>query len=235
MSAWRQIWYGFVGNLIFTLFAGVCTALGVGPNRWVEFLMGGIPITPGVVRLAFLLLASLTLVSLFWQKIVFGQLAAKLALIGLASLPFVAGAFYITASPQADRALSQEEYNTIITDFSLVSSEFQNNIPVQAAIASPDAAGYGLQFMSAFHMAGLRVNGIDPHDNNPPLFPTPVMLATSQMRGLYIGVQSGLAEADIPSKALLFQKTLKKAGFDAYIRPWGGLGKDEFCFAVGYR
>jgi hypothetical protein len=61
------------------------------------------------------------------------------------------------------------------------------------------------------------------------------MLATSQMRGLYIGVQSGLAEADIPSKALLFQKTLKKAGFDAYIRPWGGLGKDEFCFAVGYR
>jgi hypothetical protein len=197
--------------------------------------MGGIPITPGVVRLAFLLLASLTLVSLFWQKIVVAQHAVKLVFIGLASLPFVAGAFYITASPQADRVLSQEDFNKIISDFLLVVGEFQNNITVQAAMASPDAAGYGVQFMAAFHIAGLRVNGIDPHDNNSPLFPTPVLLATSQMRGLYIGVQSGLAEADIPPKALLFQKTLKKAGFDAYVRPWGGLGKDEFCFAVGYR
>ena len=197
--------------------------------------MGGIPITLGVVRLAFLLLASLTLVSLFWQKIVIAQLAVKLALIGLASLPFVAGAFYITAFPQADRALSQEDFNKIVTDFVVISDEFQNNITVQAAVASPDAAGYGAEFMAAFHIAGLRVNGIDPHDNNSPLFPTPVLLATSQMRGLYIGVQAGLAEATIPPKALLFQKILKKTGFDAYMRPWGGLGKDEFCFAVGYR
>jgi len=81
MAAWRQVWYGFLGNLLFTLFAGVCTALGVGPTRWVEFVMGGISITPGVVRLAFLLLASLTLVSFFWQKIVVEQLAVKLALL----------------------------------------------------------------------------------------------------------------------------------------------------------
>jgi hypothetical protein len=95
MAAWRQIWYGFIGNLVYALFAGVCTVLGFGPNQWVEFLISGVPIfiTPGIARLVLLLLGSLTLLSLLWQRIAYGNSLVKTISILLASLPFVAGSF----------------------------------------------------------------------------------------------------------------------------------------------
>jgi hypothetical protein len=98
---WRNVISSFVGGILRTLFVAICIALGVGPDKWAAFLIAGMPflLTPGVVRLAFLLLASLTLASLLWNKILNSESVLwKAVSIVVVCLPFVAGSFYVTAN-----------------------------------------------------------------------------------------------------------------------------------------
>jgi hypothetical protein len=73
--------------------------------------------------------------------------------------------FYVTAVPPPDRELHPAEVNRLLNVFRPIASEFPNNIQVEAVSASPDAGGYGAQFMLVFHAAGLTVNGVVPTDN----------------------------------------------------------------------
>jgi hypothetical protein len=108
-----------------------------------------------------------------------------------------------------DRHLSQEQAEKLLSIFKPTASEFPNNIQVEAVSASPDAAGYALQFMQIFHLAGLTVNGVTPTDNNGgSLFPSTAQVASSQMRGLFIGVHSGININAIPNRAVRFATAL---------------------------
>jgi hypothetical protein len=156
MAAWRQIWHGFIGNLVYALFAGVCTVLGFGPSQWVEFLISGMPIfiTPGIARLVFLLLGSLTLVSLLWQRIASRNSLVKTIYMFLASLPFVAGSFYVTAVPQMQRQLSLQETQQLATHFGSI----KNDVPLMPlAVSSGDEPStYALGFIDVLDQVGIK-------------------------------------------------------------------------------
>jgi hypothetical protein len=237
LSAWRIFFLAFAGKIAGTLFAAICTAIGFGPDQWAEFLISGMPflVTPGVVRLAFLLLASVTLASTFWSSIAGNNSLSKYVSIALSCLPFVVGSFYIIAEPQPDRHLSKAELNKLLVVFTPIADTFPNNIPVEAVSASPDAAGYALQFLRIFHQAGLTVNGLPPTDNDTTsLFPLTGQVASSQMRGLYIGIHAGV-NVRLSEQAIRFQDALKQAGFIAPFIGWQGIGPNEFVFVVSYR
>jgi hypothetical protein len=100
-----QIFASFAINIAAMLFAAICTALGFGPDRWAAFLVAGMPflITPGALRLAFLLSASLTLFAAYWRPITaFSSTLSYTKSVSLRAvtvlvfcLPFVVGAFYV--------------------------------------------------------------------------------------------------------------------------------------------
>jgi hypothetical protein len=236
-SGWRIFIFAFAGKIVASLFVAICTAIGFGPDHWAEFIVAGMPflVSPGVVRLGFLLLASLTLASLFWGPISVGNSLSKLILIFASLAPFVVGAFYITAVPTPDRRLSQTQASDLLRVLTPIASTFPNSIQVEAVSASPDAAGYARDFMFVFHQAGLTVNGIRPNENNPQLFPSPALVALSQMRGLFIGVQGGIDINSISQKAIRFRQALTDAGFNVSITGWQGIGSQDFVFIVSYR
>lgn len=135
-----------------------------------------------------------------------------------------------------DRRLSHSQVDGLLRVFKPIAGSYPNNIQVEAVSASPDAAGYAQQFMFVFHMAGLTVNGIAPTDNKiASLFPSSAQVSSSQMRGLFIGVQGGINISAIPERALKFQAALREAGFVAQITGWNGVGADDFVFVVSYR
>jgi hypothetical protein len=135
-----------------------------------------------------------------------------------------------------DRRLSQDDINHTQEVFRPIASEFPNSIQVEAVSASPDAAGYALQFMQAFHTCGLIINGATPADSNiASLFPSSAQVVSSQMRGLYIGIMGGTHITNIPNRAIKFQAALKEAGFVAQLTGWQGVGADDFVFVVSYR
>jgi hypothetical protein len=145
-------------------------------------------------------------------------------------LPFVVGAFYVTAIPEADRQLSRDQIQNLLRVFRPIAGSLPN-IQVEAVSASPDAAGYAQQFMGVFHIAGMRVNGIAPDDNSSTLFPASAQVSSSRMHGVYIGVSGG----SVPPRASQFQASLLTAGFEAPIIRWNGVGADDFIFVVSYR
>jgi hypothetical protein len=63
---WRVFTAAALGKIFGSFFVAICIALGFGPDRWAEFMIADMPIfiTPGVARLVFLLLASLTMLSI---------------------------------------------------------------------------------------------------------------------------------------------------------------------------
>lgn len=135
-----------------------------------------------------------------------------------------------------DRRLSNSQAEALLRVLKPIAGSYPNNIQVEAVSASPDAAGYAQQFMMVFHIAGLTVNGTAPTDNKPAsLFPSTAQVSSSQMRGLFIGVQAGINIAAIPERALKFQTALKEAGFVAQIIGFNGIGADDFVFVVSYR
>src|SRR6267378_4917373 len=66
---WRIFTFAFLGRICGSLFVAICIALGLGSTECAAFLLSGMPIliTPGIARLTFLLLASLTLFALSWR------------------------------------------------------------------------------------------------------------------------------------------------------------------------
>jgi hypothetical protein len=140
--------------------------------------------------------------------------------------------FYVTAVPPPDRELHPAEVNRLLNVFRPIASEFPNNIQVEAVSASPDAGGYGAQFMLVFHAAGLTVNGVVPTDNLAAMFPSSAQVYSPKMRGLFIGVNSG---GPPPSRAIRFQKALAEAGFNSQLTGWQGVGSDDFVFVVSYK
>jgi hypothetical protein len=111
MSGWRVFTLAFLGRVAGSLFVSFCVALGFGPDEWTRYLMSGLPavivITPGIVRLVFLVLASLTLFALSWQTVIqkTATLAATAAILVRSAVaaaicvPFIAGLFTVDIAP----------------------------------------------------------------------------------------------------------------------------------------
>jgi hypothetical protein len=156
MSAWRQISWGFVSNILSVLFVAICVALGFGPTEWAEFLVAGMPIfvTTGIVRLILLLLASVTLASLLWNKIIESQTWLKIVFLITACLPFVAGSFYVTAVPRVQRHLSPNEIDRLVIHFQEIKAEV-STIPVAFA-PEDEPATYADEFLGILDKVGIK-------------------------------------------------------------------------------
>jgi len=134
-------------------------------------------------------------------------------------------------TPPTPRNMAIEQFKRIVTVFTLVSGQFPN-VTVEAVSASDDAAGYAQIFMTAFHAAGMTVNGIKPDDNKQMLYPDTATVSSPTMRGLYIGVEN---RDSPPAPALQFQALLKSAGFDTNFASWHGAAGNSYVFVVSYR
>ena len=140
----------------------------------------------------------------------------------------------IHAGQLPDRHLSESEATSLLAVLRPIASSFPENIQVQAVSASPDAVGYALQFMMIFHAAGLTVNGVAPSADGTGLFPSPAQIRSPEMRGLFIGIHSGI-DVKIPERATQFQSALNQAGFAASLTGWNGVAANDFVFVVSYQ
>jgi hypothetical protein len=141
----------------------------------------------------------------------------------------------IDARQLPDRSLSAQEVASLLRVLKPIAISLPRNISVEAVSASPDAAGYARQFMAIFHAAGLTVNGVAPNAaDTSGLFPSPALVASSQMRGLFVGIHSG-ENIKIPDSAIRFRAALNQAGFAASFTGWNGVAPEDFVFVVSYR
>jgi hypothetical protein len=210
MSAWRQIGYGFIGNFIFALFAAICAVLGFGPNQWAEYLISGMPllITPQVLRLIFLLLASLSLARLLGEAIISSGRAKRTLFIGVTCLPFVIGSFYVT-SQSYDRHLSHNQKNGLLVNLKRISSRVPNPILV-GSVSDPEAEEYAAQFLNSlkFHnIPTVEIYG-DPPDNT--ILAPYTIHEFGRMTGISI---SGRDTRNPPEDAKAFLDAMRSAGF----------------------
>jgi len=128
-----------------------------------------------------------------------------------------------------ERHLSKEQINQIVKVFSPLVKTFPD-VEV-GAIDPSEATGYGNEFIYAFHLAGLTVNGISPQSGNSS-FPQESRLGSPEMKGLFIGVAPG-SDISMNKKALLFYTSLAEAGFKSAFMGYNGMQKDEFILVIG--
>ena len=128
---WRARFGAIFGKLLVNLLLAACITLGLGgSDDWLSFMISGMPgfVTPGVVRLGLLLIASVGLL-LEWRLPVQNAIAhrsaraRRSASIGLAVAccsPFIVGAFYLTANStprNPERHLTKEQKQRLASSF----------------------------------------------------------------------------------------------------------------------
>jgi hypothetical protein len=221
-SMFKNIVGNIASTIIINIFVAICTALGFGPAEWTTFLMSGMPIflTPGVVRLGFLLIASAVLF-LEWRSSVQNAISAwsmRSRLIGLTAfviaccLPFVIGAFYITANSApiaAGRHLSHHQKDILHKAIAQIPPNVLERFLV-ASVDDPEATNYGIQFIYFF-----KYYGVDIYDNyaDPPAntldVPYPIK-EVNMIAGLSISV---FDTHNPPESAKALDSAMKRAGF----------------------
>jgi len=180
----------------------ICYALGFGPDKWAAFLLAGMPflITPGVARLALLLLGSLTLLSLLWPKIIGSQpIWLKIASAAGVCLPFIVGSFYVAATPRTQRHLETYETNQSKSSFGTV----KNDVPtITIGYSSGDEpAVYSGDFIDVLSSVGITSATL-------PMY----------AEGNECGVMVGAIDVNHPSdKAQKVAWALRNSGFSAPI------------------
>ena len=239
--AFSQIFTSFIINVAAALFIAVCTALGVGPEKWAAFLLAGMPflISPGILRLAFLLLASLTLFALYWRPInIFASTFSRSRAFTLRSaavlifcLPFVFGSFYITAHSY-DRHLSHDEKNRLWINISGIPPDKFHSILV-ASVDDPEAVQYASQFLYFFKYHKIPINEIysDPPENT--------MLTPYSVRE--VGRTTGMRVLvhdpnNPPDAAKFFRHAMQASGFPLQFEKYYGQipYNNDFMLAILY-
>jgi hypothetical protein len=218
----KNILSNLTSTIIINIFVAICTALGFGPTEWTTFLMSGMPIflTPGVVRLGFLLIASAVLF-LQWRSSLQNAIRAwsiRPRLIALTAfaiaccLPFVIGAFYITANSApivAGRHLSHNQKENLHKSIVQIPPHILGRFLV-ASVEDPEAINYGIQFIYFFKYYGIDIyeNYADPPANTLVL-PYPIK-EVSMVVGMSISV---LDTHNPPESAKALRSAMKRAGF----------------------
>jgi hypothetical protein len=165
---WRAFFGAILGKLAVNLLLGLCLALGFGgPNEWVAFMISGMPafITPGIARLGLFLIASGGLF-LEWRRPVQDAIAqwprkraAYTVFVLLCCLPFVVGAFYVTAHSVAinpDRHLTSDQKEAMYRELSKIPKEQMSPIVV-ASVDDPEATTYAIEFIYFFRYYAIPV------------------------------------------------------------------------------
>jgi hypothetical protein len=130
-------------------------------------------ISPGALRLVFLLLASLTLFAAYWPQVrIFAGNLPQSKAVALRSaarftfcLPFIAGSFYVT-NHSYDRHLSHQQKNALWLYISQIPQNKLRPILV-GAVSDPESERYAIQFLYFFQYHRIPIVDIygDPPDN----------------------------------------------------------------------
>jgi hypothetical protein len=215
-----QALYGILQNGAWAIIAAICAALGFGPDKWASFLLSGLPflLTPGVLRLAFLLIASLALFSMLRHPIMARSgtttvQVKRLAAILVMVLPFLIGAFYIASNstpiPQY-RRLSADDASCL-TKGLLASKELKGiNIAVGNTGGDRDSANYAYQFLllvDSLQMADDRENEKFVNGDR-----SLGLINPDYSTGIYIGVENRLKPSP---EGIALMKTLTSCKFQA--------------------
>jgi hypothetical protein len=228
---WRTVISSFIGGILRTIFVAICIALGFGPDKWAAFLITGMPVlvTPGVVRLVFLLFASLTLGSLLWNKISGSQpVWRKAGSIIVVCLPFVAGAFYVTANSKPippDRHLKESQKAELANEINKIPSERLHNIVV-ASVDDPEAMAFADEFVYFFRYYGIPLHEIyADNPENHVLIPYSV-----RQIGRVTGMSISVHDPEIPQRPLdFFGKPCKPQVFLSNIRVFMARCRQILC------
>ena len=225
-----------IGGILRTIFVAICVALGFGPDKWAAFLIAGMPflVTPGVVRLGFLLLASLTLLSLLWNRIVTAnRMSIKLVSAIIVCLPFVTGAFYVTANSmpiKMDRHLKDSQKEALSKEMKKIPPDQLQNMVV-ASVDDPEAMEYATEFIYFFKYYQIPFDEAYAH---PPdgriLIPYP-----ARELGRLTGISISVHEADNPPEsAKAFRQAMRSAGFSIDYETLYGNMSGEFMLTIRY-
>jgi len=222
MLNWRIFFSAFLGRIVGSLFVGICIVLGFGPTQWAEFLISGLPvfITPGIARLGLLLIASIV-VFLEWRVPVRSGInnwsprarqSALTAFVITCCLPFVIGAFYVTAhstSIKPDRHLNDNQKETLSKEIGKIPPDQLHDIIV-AAVDDPEALQYAIEFIYFFKYYSIPTNEsyIDPPDNK---IPSPYSIKEF---GRSAGISLSVHDPNNPPKlAEALRQAMRSAGF----------------------
>lgn len=223
MFNWRIFVSAALGRIVGSLFVGICIALGFGPTQWAQFLIAGMPyfITPGVARLVFLLLASATLLSLLWNWVLSSQAVVRVMSTIVVCLPFVAGAFYVTAVPQSQRHLSSAEQERLTRSF----SEIRTTVPlILIGVASGDEpALYAADWHNVIENAGMQTMGLlaSPENNECGVMVGVVDVSHPSDRAQAVIDALARARFNVPVIPLRLRRSQQTLGidFDIFIAP----------------
>jgi hypothetical protein len=204
-------------------------------------LLAGMPflISPGVLRLGLLLLASLTLFAAYWRHIsAFANSLSRNRAVALRStaifafcLPFIFGSFYLT-SHSYDRHLSHEQRNNLWLYISQIPQNKLHPILV-GAVSDPEAESYASQFLYCFEYYRIPTVEIygDPPDN------TILMPFSTRGLGRVVGMSIGVHDIkNPPETAKAFFTALQSAGFPMHYEKFYGQipYNSEFIFIISY-
>jgi hypothetical protein len=241
MLNWNIFISAALGRIVGSLLVGICIVLGFGPTAWAEFLISGMPVflTPGIARLGLLLIASVV-IFFEWRLPLQNAIdhlpmrARRLSLTAfgvICCLPFVAGAFYVTAMPnKPDRHLSASQKTSLAMAFRNLLPNSLPNIVV-ASVDDPEAVAYAEDIIYFFKYYNIPVHEIyaDPPDNK-------VLLPYSVKQiGRVTGMEISVYDTENPPEAAeLLRKIMQTAGFKLGYQTFHGRMPTEFMLTISY-
>lgn len=175
--------------------------------------------TPGIARLGLLLIASIV-IFLEWRVPVRSGISnwspraresAVTAFVIICCLPFVVGAFYVTANsvPKLDRHLQDDQKEELSKEIRKIPPDQLHNIIV-ASVDDPEALQYAVEFIYFFKYYSIPTNETyaDPPDNKIPI-PHPI-----REFGRSTGISISVHDPNNPPKsAEAFRRAMHNAGF----------------------
>jgi hypothetical protein len=246
MSAfWRAFFGAALGKTVVTLVLALCVVLGFGgPTDWMAFVITGMPdfVTPGTARLSLLLAASLG-IFLEWRVPVDTKIrewgtrtrrVVKTTFLIACSLPFVFGAFYVTANStrHSARHLSHKNKAILALELKKIPSDQLPFIAV-ASVEEPNAIRYAMEFINFFDYYGFPVDKVygDPPENRI-LMPYSVR-EFGWETGLSISVHD---KGTPPDTAKVFYAALQRAGLRVDYETFYGRmpTKADFMLTIRY-
>jgi hypothetical protein len=231
---------GLLSFILRTILVGVCLILGFGPDKWAAFLMSGLPVlaSPSVARLMFLLLASLTILSMIWGPALAdgpGQSRRKISQIGavlLSFMPFVFGAFLIIShsAPLPDeRDISNSTVSCLRRD--IAESEPLENIKIAVGNVGGDRESmqYANQFLALVDMMNIADNRQNPKGVNGGRSLGPVFSNDPKGHGVHVTVANRIKP---PSEGTALREILQKCGIATDLMDFKGMLPQEIWIII---
>jgi hypothetical protein len=127
--------------------------------------------------------------------------------------------------------MHKSQFERLVVTFAPLAKELPD-LQVEAVSASANAPGYAVIFMTAFHNAGMTVNGVKPDDDTSMLYPSQATVSSPEMKGLFIGVHNSNGATGWCSS---LQDVAQDCRVRRQFRELAKRGENAYVFVVSYK